>query len=62
MSILLIKKFLDLINFITSQSKIVDLIFLYFLFLSGNNFPMSPSQQSPSKLSIRECNTGSASE
>ena len=38
-SMLLIEKFLDLINSITFLSKIVDLIFLYFLFLSGNNFP-----------------------
>ena len=37
-SMLLIEKFLDLINSITFLSKIVDLIFLYFLFLFENNF------------------------
>ena len=50
---LLIEKFLDLINSIIFFKKIVDLIFLYFLFLSENNLPISPNLQAPSKLSIR---------
>ena len=59
---LLIKNFFDLINLTTFLIKIVDLIFLYFSFLSENNYPISPNLQAPSKLSIIEWRTGSASE
>ena len=50
---LFMEKFLDLINSITFLSNIVDLIFLYFLSLSENNFPISPNLHAPSKLSIK---------
>ena len=44
------------------MSNIVDLIFLYFLFLLENFSPISPILQAPRIESVTACKTGSPSE